>query len=207
MTWIRSQGGTDLERGYGAVQPWILPATASIFAQILALKPPNLEIFGSQAPEFGNFQFTSPPPPLSEANISSQAPHFGNPGCTHGKPLPEKIEYPPELEDTNKNSLFPNFSSFQLYVFNLCNYVCFIASIANSVHKVSYTRLSVKIAIISNWNDCSIMGKCTIDLLLSGELRKYAKNSNFGNFESALYWTSGSMPLNFFWMSVLQQLI
>ena len=81
---------TDLERGYGDVQPWrppfhaspvvhegpissksassqdpllrifgILASTASIFAQILAHKLPNLEIFSSQAPKFGNFQFTS----------------------------------------------------------------------------------------------------------------------------------------------------
>ena len=64
--------------------------------------PPN---FSSQAPKFGNFQLTSPKlgnyqftspqiwkfsvhkPPYSEANISLQAPHFGNPGRT---PLPEK---------------------------------------------------------------------------------------------------------------------
>ena len=48
----------------------ILPSTASIFAQNLAHKPPNLEIFSSQAPnlenfssqapKFGKFQFTSP---------------------------------------------------------------------------------------------------------------------------------------------------
>ena len=31
-------------------------------------------------------------------------------------------------------------------------------------------------------------------VLLGGELRKYAKNSNFENFESALYSTSVSMP-------------
>ena len=73
----------------------ILTSTASIFAQILALKPPNLKIFSSQAPKLGIFQFTSPQiwkflvhkPPFSEASISSQAPHFGNPGPT---PLPEK---------------------------------------------------------------------------------------------------------------------
>ena len=73
----------------------ILASTASIFTQILAHKPPNLEIFSSQAPKFGNFQLTSPQiwkfsahkPPFSEANVSSQAPHFGNPGRT---PLPEK---------------------------------------------------------------------------------------------------------------------
>ena len=31
-------------------------------------------------------------------------------------------------------------------------------------------------------------------VLFRGELQKYAKNSNFENFESALYSTSGSMP-------------
>ena len=72
-----------------------LASTASIFAQILALKPPNFDIFNSHAPPFGNFQFTSPriwkfsvlKPPLSEANISLQAPHFRNLDHT---PLPEK---------------------------------------------------------------------------------------------------------------------
>ena len=38
----------------------ILASTASIFAQILVHKPPNLEIFSSPAPKFGNFQLTSP---------------------------------------------------------------------------------------------------------------------------------------------------
>ena len=32
-------------------------------------------------------------------------------------------------------------------------------------------------------------------VLLTGELQKYAKNSNFENFQSALYSTSVSMPL------------
>ena len=67
----------------------ILASIASVFSQILALKPPNLDIFSSQAPKFGNFQFTSPQfgkfsvhKNFSEANISSQAPHLGNPGRT-----------------------------------------------------------------------------------------------------------------------------
>ena len=63
----------------------ILACTASIFTQILAHKPPNLEIFSSQAPKFGNFLLKSPP--ILEANVSSQAPHFGNLGHS---PLPEK---------------------------------------------------------------------------------------------------------------------
>ena len=79
----------------------ILASTALIFTQILAHKSPNLEIFSSQAPKFGNVQLTSPQiwkfsahkPPFSEANVSSQAPHFGNPGHT---PLPEqKLSAPP----------------------------------------------------------------------------------------------------------------
>ena len=79
----------------------ILASTASIFTQILAHKPPNFEIFSSQAPKFWNFQLTSPQilkfsahkPPFSEANVSSQAPHFGNLGRT---PLPEKkLSAPP----------------------------------------------------------------------------------------------------------------
>ena len=51
---------------------------------------PKFGNFSSQAPKFGNFQFTSPKiwkfsvhkPPLSETSISSQAPHFHNPGRT-----------------------------------------------------------------------------------------------------------------------------
>ena len=37
----------------------ILASTASIFTQILAHKPPNLEIFSSQAPKIWKFQLTS----------------------------------------------------------------------------------------------------------------------------------------------------
>ena len=74
---------------------------------------PNLEIFSSQAPKFGNFQLTSPQiwkisahkPPFSEANVSSQAPHFGNPGRT---PLPEKklSAPPPGPMSCNEGTLF-----------------------------------------------------------------------------------------------------
>ena len=102
------RGDTDLERVYGHVRPWRPPfsrlscssqgshfkqksqftrtllrkfGNCSLYSlnfrpigQILAHKPPNMEIFSSQAL-------------FSEANISSQALHFGNPGRT---PLPEK---------------------------------------------------------------------------------------------------------------------
>ena len=93
----------------------ILASTASIFTQNLAHKPPNLEVFISQAPKFGNFQLTSPQiwkfsahkPPFSEANVSSQAPHFGNPGRT---PLPEKKLSAPRRSEVNWN-----FSHYVLY--------------------------------------------------------------------------------------------
>ena len=74
----------------------ILAFTALIFAHFLAFKPPNLEIFSvhkplnleSFSPQAPNLEiFSSQAPSLSEANISSQTPHFGNPGRT---PLPEK---------------------------------------------------------------------------------------------------------------------
>ena len=61
-------------------------------SQAQALKFGN---FQHTSPKIGNFQLTSPQiwkfyahkPPFSEANVSSQAPHFGNPGRT---PTPEK---------------------------------------------------------------------------------------------------------------------
>ena len=114
-------GGTDLERGDGDVRPWRPPFHASpaarkglISSKRVSSQDPLLRKFGnfslyslnfhpsfsSQAPKFGNFQLTSPQiwkffahkPPFSEANVSSQAPHFGNPGRT---PLPEKKLRPP----------------------------------------------------------------------------------------------------------------
>ena len=46
-------------------------------------------------------------------------------------------------------------------------------------------------------------------MLLRGKLQKYAKNSNFENFESALYSTSGSMPLsgNYRWSPECEKVI
>ena len=66
---------------------------------------PNFGNFQFTSSQIGNFQFTSPQsgkflvhkPPFSEANISSQAPHFRNPGHT---PLPEKkLSAPPPVPD------------------------------------------------------------------------------------------------------------
>ena len=66
--------------------------TASIFAQTLALKPPNLEIFSSQAPKFGNFQFTSP---LFQSQISVRKPHTSEIRAAPAHTLPEKSWVPP----------------------------------------------------------------------------------------------------------------
>ena len=107
---------------YGDVRPWRPPFHASpaarkgpISSKKVSSQDPLLRKFGnfslnslnfhpnfsSQAPKFGNFQLTSPQiwkfsahkPPFSEANVSSQAPHFRNPGRT---PLPEKkLSAPP----------------------------------------------------------------------------------------------------------------
>ena len=68
----------------------ILASTAPIFTQILAHKPPNLEIFSSQAPKFGNFQFTSPQiwkfsvhkPPF-QRQISVRKPHTSQIQAAH----------------------------------------------------------------------------------------------------------------------------
>ena len=118
-------GGTDLERGYGDVRPWrsffhasqfarvpfqakesvhktpfwenleILASTASIFTQILGHKPPNLEIFSSQAPKFGNFQFRSP---LFHRQILVRKPHTSEIRAAH--PYLKKSWVPPP-GDTN----------------------------------------------------------------------------------------------------------
>ena len=58
----------------------ILASTASIFAKILVHKPPNLEIFSSQAPKFGDFQFTSP---LFQRQVSVCKPHTSEIWATH----------------------------------------------------------------------------------------------------------------------------
>ena len=59
--------------------------------------------------------------------------------------------------------------------------------------KKSCTRLSVKIALISYWNDFSLIPLGIV--LLRVALPKYAKILNVENLKRALYSTSVSMPL------------
>ena len=68
----------------------ILASTASIFTQILAHKPPNLEIFSSQAPKFGNFPLTSPP---FQRQMSVRKPHTSDIRAAH--PYLKKSWVPP----------------------------------------------------------------------------------------------------------------
>ena len=68
----------------------ILACTASIFTQILAHKPPNLEIFSSQAPKFGNFPLTSPP---FQRQMSVRKPHTSEIRAAH--PYLKKSWVPP----------------------------------------------------------------------------------------------------------------
>ena len=63
---------------------------AWIFTQILAHKPPNLEIFSSQAPKFGNFQLTSP---TFQRQMSVRKPHTSEIWAAH--PYLKKVECPP----------------------------------------------------------------------------------------------------------------
>ena len=94
----------------------ILALTASIFTQILAHKPPNLEIFSSQAPKFGNFQLTSPQilkffahkPPFSDWGKCDQfeAPH----------PYLKKIECLPGCHYLRKPAWFSFVFFFQIII-------------------------------------------------------------------------------------------
>ena len=121
----------------------ILASTASIFAQILVHKPPNLEIFSSQAPKFGNFPLTSP---LFQRQMSVRKPHTSEIRATH--PYLKKVECPPppgvlytvrpqfkKLHNTVKHMNLPtvccvrkitqpvyNFTQFCTFLHRLCNF-------------------------------------------------------------------------------------
>ena len=85
----------------------ILASTASIFTQILAHKPqiwkfsahkpPNLEIFSSQASKFGNFPLTSPP---FQRQMSVRKPHTLEIRAAH--PYLKKSWVPPRGQAQSK---------------------------------------------------------------------------------------------------------
>ena len=103
-----------------------------------------------------------------------------------------------ESEDihTHTKSLFPKFHLIPISRFQVMHdYVCFIAPIDHCVELslVDETFCENCSYFILKWfQPKSFCG----NVLLRGELQKYAKNSNFDNFESTLYTKSGSMPLN-----------
>ena len=68
----------------------ILASTASIITQISAHKPPNLEVFSSHPPKFGNFPLTSPP---FQRQMSVGKPHTSEIRAAH--PYLKKSWVPP----------------------------------------------------------------------------------------------------------------
>ena len=164
---VKARGGTDLERGYGDVWPWRPPFHASpaarkgpISSKRVSSQDPLLRKFGnfslyslnfhpnfsSQAPKFGNFQLTSPQiwkfsahkPPFSEANVSSQAPHFGYPGRT---PLPEKKLSAPSGSEMNVNHVICSFCSWgrllrqcSFLIFSLMSPYCLVCWFNLNIH-------------------------------------------------------------------------
>ena len=102
---LGGSGGTELERRYGDVRRWRPPFHTSplVHKDPISSKrdssqdrPPFEKIwkFWPLQPQFCPYlalkpvwKFSADKPLLSEANINSQAPHFGNPVRT---PLPEK---------------------------------------------------------------------------------------------------------------------
>ena len=104
-------GGTDLERGYGDVQPWRPPFHASstarkdpISSKRVSSQDPLLRKFwnfslnslnfhpnfSSQAPKFGNFPLTSPP---FQRQMSVRKPHTSEIWAAH--PHLKKVSAPP----------------------------------------------------------------------------------------------------------------
>ena len=100
-----------------------------------------------------------------------------------------------ESEDINKKSLFPKFQLIPIsHLQVMHDYVCFIAPIDYCVeYSLVYEIFCENCAhFILKWFQANYFGELWF---LWGELRKYTTNSNFKNFESALYSTSVSMPL------------
>ena len=95
----------------------------------------------------------------------------------------------------SKISVVSNFM-FSSYAC-LCGFYC--SHRTTVLNKVSCMRFYVKIALISYWNDFSLITLGEVCFLEES----YENMQKIQNFESALYSTSGSMPLThaslFFW--------
>ena len=98
----------------------ILASTALIFTQIWAHKPPNLEIFSSQAPKFGNFPLTSPP---FQRQMSVRKPHTSEIRAAHSYlkkswvPPPPPGHYFIKVKIFLKSGFKMNWSSYVLVNF------------------------------------------------------------------------------------------
>ena len=97
----------------------ILASTASFFTQILAHKPPNLEIFSSQAPKFGTFPLTSPQiwkfsahPPF-QRQMPVRKPHTSEIRAAHNY-LKKSWVPPPELSSSMTNIYLAVLTTFNL---------------------------------------------------------------------------------------------
>ena len=86
-----------------------------------------------------------------------------------------------------KTLLLPNFSWFQIYVYKLCMTMCIgITPSTTMLNWFSWTRIYMKIAFISHWNDlCLIpLGRCTSCRRATSRYQKF----KFWNFwEHPLY--------------------
>ena len=113
MYYCKTRRDTDLERGYGDVRPWRSPFHASpavskgpISSKRVSSQDPllrkfwNLSFyslnfhsnFSSQAPKFGNFQFTSP---RFQRQISVYKPHTSEIRVAHPYMIKSRVPHPP----------------------------------------------------------------------------------------------------------------
>ena len=100
-----------------------------------------------------------------------------------------------KTEDINKNGLFPKFQLIQILRFQVIQDVCFIAPIdycdeLSLVGKTFCEKCSH--FILTSWSQPNSFGEMCF---LEESLWKDARNSNFDNFEIAVYSKSGSMSL------------
>ena len=104
-----------------------------------------------------------------------------------------------ESEDVNKKCLFPKFQLIPILRFPVMHdYVYFTAPIDYCVDMNSLVSETFLWKLLSFHTEMISTQLLWGSVLLRGVHPKYAKNSYFKNFESALYLTSVSMPLRQF---------